>query len=294
MEREPGAPYAVGSEPVGSFPRRQVLFQDLTSTLCTFALSLAALAVSICLGFARPTARPFFVNDANHWYPFRNETLPYFVLLLVGLVVLTPVIALYEFFVYLERESFFAALNHVLGFISAFAWSSMTTQCIKLYAGSLRPDFGSRCFGNGKFPPAAYSPGVVLSNMECTVADARFLNSGRMSFVSGHTSTAMVFATYFALFLSRRARMLPETRFRWLKINLMYLGALITLLMAIFVGVSRIVDNRHFPADVVGGALVGIGFALGIFMLIESNVRILHDKKYHPLSFNGFERPPVV
>jgi hypothetical protein len=45
---------------------------------------------------------------------------------------------------------------------------------------------------------------------------------------------------------------------------------------------------------VVGGALVGIGFALGIFMLIESNVRILHDKKYHPLSFNGFERPPVV
>jgi membrane-associated phospholipid phosphatase len=42
------------------------------------------------------------------------------------------------------------------------------------------------------------------------------------------------------------------------------LGSLVALLpmgVAVWVASSRIVDNVHFPADVVGGALVGAGIA---------------------------------
>ncbi|KAF6004658.1 hypothetical protein F1559_004944 [Cyanidiococcus yangmingshanensis] len=290
----PSAPPAIDIDPQGTLLPGRVHQVDFGASLCTFLWSAAALVVSIGLQFAQPTLRPFFVNDANHWYLHTDETVPYYIVLLAGFVLLLPIIAFYDFLVFVQRESMVVALNHVLGYVSAFGWNALTTQYIKLWAGSLRPDFGSRCFGNGKLPPLTYSAGVVRNNFECTTDNQQLLNGGRMSFVSGHTSTAMVFAVYFAVFFCRRAQMLPESRLRWFKMNLMYFSSFLALILAILVGVSRIVDNRHFPADVVGGAMVGTGFALGLFFLFEGHVRFTPIRKHQPLWTNGLRQEPPV
>jgi len=39
----------------------------------------------------------------------------------------------------------------------------------------------------------------------------------------------------------------------------------IPMLFAIFVAASRIVDNKHFPADVIGGAILGGSVASLVF-----------------------------
>jgi membrane-associated phospholipid phosphatase len=291
---EPSAPPAIEVDSQNDFIRPRVLHQDFGASLCTFLWSAIALVVSIGLQFAGPTVRPFFVNDASHWHPYTDQTVPYYIVLVAGFVCLLPIIALYDFIVVARRESVVVALNHVLGYVSAFSWSALTTQFIKLWAGSLRPDFGSRCFGNDALPPRSYSSGVVLANLECTAGNEKLLNGGRMSFVSGHTSTALVFAVYFAIFFTRRAQMLPESRLRWLKVNVMYFGAFIALVCGMLVSVSRIIDNRHFPADVVGGAMIGTGFALGLFFIFESYVRTVPPQKHRPLWVNGLGQPSPV
>jgi hypothetical protein len=37
------------------------------------------------------------------------------------------------------------------------------------------------------------------------------------------------------------------------------------ILFAVFIAASRVVDNRHFPADVVGGAVLGASIASLVF-----------------------------
>jgi hypothetical protein len=48
----------------------------------------------------------------------------------------------------------------------------------------------------------------------------------------------------------------PPTLHRFLSI-----ASLLPLALATFIATSRVVDNKHFPADIVGGALVGSGMA---------------------------------
>ena len=246
----------------------------LRSSLCLLAISLAVLFVGVGLSFGTPRVVPFYVNDASHWRPHRPNTVPSLTLFLVGLLVSLPIMVLYDYWVYTQRESRTAPWTHVLGYISAFGWTLMSTQWIKLWAGRLRPDFGVRCLGSGFFPPSNYSALVITSNAQCALGGSSesTLNHGRMSFVSGHSSTAMVFATYLAVFLTRRAQALHPPRARWLLVNGMYVLAMVAVALGVAVCISRLVDNRHFPADVVGGGLLGAGYALGVFFMFDANV----------------------
>jgi len=59
------------------------------------------------------------------------------------------------------------------------------------------------------------------------------------SFPSGHTTTAFAMAAVLVCF----------SRYKWIQLNF--------LLVAVMVGFSRIYLAQHFPADVLGGAVIG-------------------------------------
>jgi diacylglycerol diphosphate phosphatase/phosphatidate phosphatase len=165
-------------------------------------------------------------------------------------------------------------------YIIAFSIVLVTTDAIKRYAGYLRPIFYELCVPDDKL-------------QECTAEDEGG-NSIRMSFPSGHASTSFCGLMLLSLYLHSRFGVpsvrvygyKPETvttqtqsgqqqQHRWTttytKEPALYRAisilSLLPLALALFIATSRIVDNKHFPADVVAGSLLGASTAIFTFYL---------------------------
>jgi membrane-associated phospholipid phosphatase len=143
-------------------------------------------------------------------------------------------------------------------YLVAFSLRNISTNSVKLYCGYLRPVCYEICQ-----PDANYE----------------FCQSGgddmRQSFPSGHASQAFCGLTLLTLFLHNHFG-IPSvrgtlnvtssslhiqyaqkpTRFRLFSVL-----SLIPMGIALFIAASRVRDNRHFPADVVGGSILGTGIA---------------------------------
>lgn len=130
-------------------------------------------------------------------------------------------------------------------FLFGMSLNLLATEVLKLYVGYLRPIFYDLCQPDEDFET-------------CT---AETSDSKRKSFPSGHASTSFCGLLLFSLYIRKRLGME-----RWRKDPSAYsvyrarawsIVSLLPLALALFIASSRIVDNKHFPADVVGGALLG-------------------------------------
>ena len=134
----------------------------------------------------------------------------------------------------------------VCSYCFAIASSEFITNFVKLYAGYFRPNFYSYCeFSEDDF-------GCELDGSE-----------PRKSFPSGHASLSFCSMTFLTLYfygkigLHRRSPC-PSSIVEFSKRRM--LSAIITLpiFLAVFVAASRVRDDYHHPADVVGGSLIGL------------------------------------
>jgi membrane-associated phospholipid phosphatase len=144
----------------------------------------------------------------------------------------------------------------------------LATDVIKHYVGYLRPIFFDLCQ-----PSEDYS--------ECTAAGDN--HEVRLSFPSGHASLSMCGLLLFSKLLEQRFGVSSPQRTVyqldaatgqiWMQqaasltssslSSSLGLYRMVSLLchlpvaLALFIAASRVVDNKHFPADVVGGAVLG-------------------------------------
>lgn len=139
-------------------------------------------------------------------------------------------------------------------FLGSLLASSAIVENAKVHYGRLRPDFLSRCKPSGS---------------RCTGSPERVVE-GRKSFPSGHTSIACCGFVFLALFVSREAR-LPRLRE---KVGRALTGVLclVFLMVPVGVGISRVMDNKHFATDVMGGAVVGALVGAAGFKYVETKV----------------------
>lgn len=90
------------------------------------------------------------------------------------------------------------------------------------------------------------------------------MHEGRKSFPSGHTATSFAGLGYSALIIAANARIFDKrNRLRSIK-------AIIFLApwsVALLIGLSRMMDYRHHPTDIIGGALIGTTMAIFAFRL---------------------------
>ncbi|KAI5151076.1 hypothetical protein ENBRE01_1885, partial [Enteropsectra breve] len=123
--------------------------------------------------------------------------------------------------------------------------ASGVIETIKRLVGELRPDFISRC-----------QPDI---NNNCT-GNQRTVLRGRMSFPSGHSSFALYIAVEFGIICHYLN--IPK------KISFTIVS--VFLAVAVYIGWSRVLWNRHFWHDVICGMV--IAFSMALFMHFLANV----------------------
>jgi len=115
----------------------------------------------------------------------------------------------------------------------------LITDFTKRYVGYLRPNTYGYC-------------GFDISTLECLNENEDM--NWRLSFPSGHASIAFAGLTMLTLYLSFAISV--RHKYQLLSKALSIL-ALSPLLLACYISASRVVDNYHFPADIVAGASIG-------------------------------------
>ena len=172
----------------------------------------------------------------------------------------------------------------VCTFMVAVTLNNVVTEVIKNYVGYLRPVFFEKCIPDNQY-------------LKCTSIKSD--KSARTSFPSGHASLSVCVFTLLSMYLERQFGLssiqrikrttykhsnnsmgtgdLPmqpideEWRLTYIKDPFRYrvnsILALLPVAMGLMVASSRLVDNLHFPADVVGGSLLGGAIAIYTFRI---------------------------
>lgn len=138
----------------------------------------------------------------------------------------------------------------------------LLTNSVKLYVGYLRPIFYDLCEPDDEYE-------------ECSSGNDRQV---RLSFPSGHASTAFCGLSLLSFYLERQfgissLRVLMHHDGRMIVLGhskpprlarILSIFSYSPMILAGFIAASRLVDNKHFPADVVGGSV--LGFAIASFV----------------------------
>ena len=166
-------------------------------------------------------------------------------------------------------------------YATALGISTFCVEFVKHYVGYLRPNFYEKC-------------GFDYDTLQCdpTIDDGSGSFTGRKSFMSGHSSMSFAGLTVLSWYLQRcygvgsgpeRMAVIggvagnaadgangsavdvvvryQQTRPSRLK-RLISVLSLLPMFMAVWIAASRVRDNYHHPADVVGGSVVGAAAAI--------------------------------
>ena len=141
--------------------------------------------------------------------------------------------------------------SSICTYFFVFGCTEFITSFVKLYAGYFRPNFYEYCQFSDE-------------NMACS-SDRL---DPRQSFPSGHASMSFCSMTLFTLFFFGKVGLhrkeVGEKNHQALLMKKRFLSAVsgFPMFFAVFIAASRVHDDMHHPADVVGGALIGISCAV--------------------------------
>ncbi|KXG47087.1 Phosphatidic acid phosphatase type 2/haloperoxidase [Penicillium griseofulvum] len=137
----------------------------------------------------------------------------------------------------------------VLGLLLAQGLAFVITQALKTACGKPRPDLIARC------QPAADSKDLFpgLSNSTICTGDPALLTDGFRSWPSGHSSSSFAGLVYTSLWLGGKLHVMDNRGEAWKALLVM-----VPLLAASLIAVSRIMDARHHPFDVITGSMLGV------------------------------------
>lgn len=255
----------------------------MTSQLwATFLITLIPIIALGVIHFAlKPRQRPFSIYDATISYPNDGgDTIPVAVAIIVPFFLIIISLCVGELILFRQvhrsvTDAVCVIAHFFLDIVVAFLFTIFMTEMTKIATGVLRPDFLQKC-NPANIPPnppihIGFSAKAALAAYPCT-GDAKTIKDARQSFVSGHASSATVFAFYncgyflWTVFYRHRHSMMASIvkrrgrRGAFLK-DLGQAAAvywcLILILFAWFTGVTRIIDNKHSTADVTGGFILG-------------------------------------
>ncbi|KAL8857913.1 MAG: hypothetical protein Q9178_005532 [Gyalolechia marmorata] len=146
----------------------------------------------------------------------------------------------------------------ILGLLLSQGAAFVITGALKNATGKPRPDLISRCRPlEGSADPLPFG----LSDISiCTQTNHKVLKDGFRSFPSGHSSSAFAGLFYLSIYLAAKMHVLDNKGEVWKTFIVM-----IPTLGAALIAISRIMDARHHPFDVISGSMLGMLVAWGAY-----------------------------
>ncbi|KFZ12975.1 hypothetical protein V502_06835 [Pseudogymnoascus sp. VKM F-4520 (FW-2644)] len=214
-------------------------------------VGLAALiAAYVVLEFnTTPFHRLFELSNINIAYPHaEHERVPVSMMFLYGGGVPLIVLAIW---LAISRAGFHKSHVTILSFFIGMLLTAVITDLIKNAVGRPRPDLIARCKAKEGTPLH-----TLVSWEVCTETEHHLLHDGWRSFPSGHSSFSFSGLGFLALFLSGQMHV-----FRREGDLTRGILALLPLLLAGWVAISRCEDYRHDVYDVTIGSALGMTIA---------------------------------
>ncbi|KAG8987421.1 hypothetical protein FRB90_003352 [Tulasnella sp. 427] len=215
-------------------------------------ITIAATGLFYLLNGVHGFWRNFSLSDTSIQYNFtEHERVPDWALYLIALVaplVIMPLINL------VSIRSWWDWHNSWLGLILSLGLTGTITNIVKITAGRPRPDLIARCQPSAN---AANAPLFGLANASiCTQTDIGILRDGFRSFFSGHSSLSFAGLGFLFWYLAGKVHLFDmrgHAGKAWI--------AVVPLMGATLVAISRTMDYRHHPVDVLVGSVVGLAIS---------------------------------
>ena len=209
------------------------------------------------------------ILDFNHNYEYKDEQIDDYKLLVLSMIL--PMLILLGLEIWNWNGHFFH--DGACAFIAAMTITLFFTGVIKRMTGILRPNFYEQC-------------NFSVETLRCMSNDYDEDNI-RMSFVSGHASVAFCGLTMLTLIflgasrvysLDNENRQHARQRNTTGAINIKEMRLFHALmyspiLLAIYIGSTRLVDYYHHEADVIGGAFLGASIAVLAYHVWYPSIR---------------------
>ncbi|KCV70751.1 hypothetical protein H696_03102 [Fonticula alba] len=216
---------------------------------------------------------PGEIPPPETWLPVAEpERVPNAMLIIICLVCPTLIVLLGSLMRHLRRRRP-DIVEAIICFATIVGITLLATHIFKEYVGRFRPDFWSRCMYDAV-------------TKTCTGAK-EIVDEGRRSFPSGHSSFSFSALGFAGLYIYENIDLLSNDLIpcgRRAGLGSRGFGLRAVLASIPFVGagliaLSRVVDNRHHPGDILAGGILGL---IVLFVVFYS---------YFPVE-RHYNRPP--
>ncbi|XP_071848767.1 phospholipid phosphatase 2-like isoform X2 [Apostichopus japonicus] len=251
--------------------KMNLIVKIITDVIIWLIIGCVGLGLELAASPSTPYQRGFYCDDSSIRYPYHSDTISTALLTGVGLGIPIVTIFLVEWFLYDEfsktkkplysrvpvgKYSFHpyaVALYSTIGpMLFGQVANFLLTNCSKYLIGRLRPHFIALCQPDWSQINCTDADGhpLYVEEAHCMGGNLKLQTDARLSFPSGHSSTAFYLFVYWVIYLQRRFVFSPIPLLRPLL-------QLIGISMAVFCAETRVSDYKHHPSDVVAGGFLG-------------------------------------
>ncbi len=264
------------------FVNRKRLFQTVVDFI---VIVIIFIIFAIVYTTVKPKIRYFTCNENDIFYPYKEDTIPFWAVGIFGFLgplVFIIIVELlnskilpfqknYDNLRISQRLKIFAICTfHALSlFLLGVSVTLLLTEIGKRWVGRLRPHFIEVCNPDLSLINCVTNTasGSVFKPIDTGASfcrgDSKKVEEARLSFPSGHASFSTYTMLFLIIYLEARLILLRFRHFKCFVQMAAFIAAFVT-------GLSRVSDYHHRGSDVVGGTILGyIGFNVYIYLFLK-------------------------
>ncbi|CAG8449680.1 11711_t:CDS:2 [Funneliformis mosseae] len=211
----------------------------------------------------QPPIAYFSVEDNSLKKPIVNEIISSSLATIINTVLPGFIMLLLEFIFFYDFWNCYHMLTgHVTSIVLALFFTSLSWITIGSHLG-LRPTFLTRCQPDMSQINAMNETQTYFTSEICTNKLSKIEYQG---FPSGHSATAYAGWVFFVLYINGKSKPWTGGAHFWKVLVLLF-----PIYFATWISLTRVMDYRHFPFQIITGGLIGIGAALISYRLHFGN-----------------------